>query len=120
MNYDVLSRGIKPAALIGLLSGAAALPRCQTEALAERRMQAVSANAPTPAPAPPKVATRAERKAIFDQLKPPERKLHARPCRRHVLHRCTQASHFNQQRRKHILIRCARRLRRARGAACRA
>lgn len=72
MNYDVLSRRIKPIGWIALVS-ATVLPSCQTEALAERRMQAVSANAPTPSPAPPKVATREERKALLDALGRPER-----------------------------------------------
>jgi len=73
VSYDVLSRRIKPVALIALVS-AAALPSCQTEALVERRMQAVSAKAPTPAPAAPgHPASAAERKKVFDALRAPER-----------------------------------------------
>jgi hypothetical protein len=72
VNYDVLSRRIKPIALLAIVS-AAALPSCQTEALAERRTQAVSANSPTLDPAAPKVAIRQERKAILDALARPER-----------------------------------------------
>jgi FKBP-type peptidyl-prolyl cis-trans isomerase len=72
VNYDVLSRRIKPIVLLALLP-AAALPSCHTDALTERRMQAVSANSPTPSPAAPKVATREERKATLNAIARPER-----------------------------------------------
>lgn len=72
VSYDVLPGRIKPIGLIALLT-AAALPSCQTEELAERRMQAVSANVPTLDPAEPRLAIQAERKAALRALKPPER-----------------------------------------------
>lgn len=67
MSHDSPSRRLRPLGLLALLP-LALLPSCQTEALAERRMLAVSATPPTPAP-----STGEDREQLLERLTPPER-----------------------------------------------